>query len=99
MCSHLSYMSFVWHDAFCFCVPKMSSTPGDIDSGNSKRPVKRGKGQGTLCHAHCCVCMVWGLANFVDTNQRYSMSHNSHLMAFMAHENGDEGGSLDSVLV
>ena len=31
---------------FCFCVPKMSSTSGDSDSGNGKRPVKRGKGQG-----------------------------------------------------
>ena len=31
---------------FCFCVPKMSSTSGDSDSGKGKRPVKRGKGQG-----------------------------------------------------
>ena len=31
---------------FCFCVPKMSSTSGDSDSGNGKRPVNRGKGQG-----------------------------------------------------
>ena len=29
----------------CLCVPKMSSTSGDSDSGNGKRPVKCGKGQ------------------------------------------------------
>ena len=72
MCSHLSCISFVWQDAFCFCVPKMSSTPGDSPSGNGKRPVKRGKGQGTLCHtdfafAWCgdwlcgAVLFVWGV--------------------------------------
>ena len=31
---------------FCFCVPKMSSTSGDRNSGKGKRPVKFGKGQG-----------------------------------------------------
>ena len=31
---------------FCFCVPKLSSTFGDSDSGNGKRPVKCAKGQG-----------------------------------------------------
>ena len=42
---------------FCFCVPKMSSTSGDSDSGKVKRPVKRGKGQGDVVRCLGSACM------------------------------------------
>ena len=92
---------------FCFCVPKMSPTPGDSDSGNGKRPVKRGKGQGgqkaryatQISRFHGVgtgsVERFFSFCKYTDTDQRYSMSDNAHCVAFMAHYNGDVEGWLD----
>ena len=68
---------------FCFCVPKMSFSSWDSDSGKGKRPVKRGKGQ------------FFSFCKYTDTDQRHSMSDNARRVAFMAHYNGDVEGRLD----
>ena len=46
MYSHLSWVSFMWQDTFLFLCSQNVNHLWGQDSGNGKRPVKRGKGQG-----------------------------------------------------
>ena len=92
---------------FSFCVPKMSSTPGDSDLGNGKRPVKPGKGQSGQKARYATqiprlhgvgtgsVGRFFSFCKYTDTDQRYSMSDNACRVAFMAHYNGGVEGWLD----
>ena len=76
---------------FCFCVPKMSSTSGDGDCGNGKRPVKRGKRQGgQKGGALCMPCAE--IANWVRnwSNKPFCKKSCAPLLLMAGIESGDQ---------